>query len=604
MKKKIFSNFIKGSLTVIISVLVIYGVVQAGTITPPSGTPSAQFYTLSEIYNFITNNTAATEGGHSFTFSDSLAGTGRTLTEIYNALASLISADQVKLDTTYLGVKGTLAPDGTAEATDCLDTKTFYSGNSWTRKTGSIVSCSSEGSQSCYATGTYYAGTLKTLSADSETVNAGYYAATTLSGVDSDLAAGNIKKDITIFGKTGTLAPDGTAEATDCLDTKTFYSGNSWTRKTGSIVSCSVEGGNACYAASGYWTATDREGDNTSTAQAANGGVNYFTAPAGFYDGDDRVSATDAEIAALDADIVGDKIKDGEFIFGVEGTYTGATSTYTWTKAGAGSWVGVNENLDWVKEIGAAGWWSSITYTYCAGATTCTTTSDNATLKSSASYTGPPGGWNGSNNSTNFNQTALQAYAVVTADSTNLGNCTADKGDLVFPDGSVWDKSAANSYSTTLAGCEPNSGGNTWTNAGGSGKQYGYANNAPSALSIADAWDGIKDLTSGANNIHPYDNDGTMDDYYDIPSTSWYSGGGTSRLPMIDEYERARKGTVGGGTSLLYQTNAWNNSLYLWLAEPYPSNASYARNVNPVYGSASSNSVNNQNNPFWVVVAQ
>ena len=113
----LFSNTIKGGLTVLISVLVIYGVVHAGTIIPPSGTPSAQFYTLSEIYNFITSNTTSTEGGHSFTFSDSLAGTGRTLSEIYNALASLISADKVKLGTTYLGMAGTYNADNLSTAT-------------------------------------------------------------------------------------------------------------------------------------------------------------------------------------------------------------------------------------------------------------------------------------------------------------------------------------------------------------------------------------------------------------------------------------------------------------------------------------------------------
>ena len=42
------------------------------------------------------------------------------------------------------------------------------------------------------------------LSADNDTVAAGYYAETTLSTVDSDLTAGNIKKDVDIFGVTGT----------------------------------------------------------------------------------------------------------------------------------------------------------------------------------------------------------------------------------------------------------------------------------------------------------------------------------------------------------------------------------------------------------------
>ena len=47
---------------------------------------------------------------------------------------------------------------------------------------------------------------VRTLSPDSETVEAGYYVATTLSAVDADLAAGNIKNGITIFGIVGTLA--------------------------------------------------------------------------------------------------------------------------------------------------------------------------------------------------------------------------------------------------------------------------------------------------------------------------------------------------------------------------------------------------------------
>ncbi len=44
----------------------------------------------------------------------------------------------------------------------------------------------------------------RTLSAANQTVNAGYYAATTLGAVDTDLAASNIAEGVTIFGLTGT----------------------------------------------------------------------------------------------------------------------------------------------------------------------------------------------------------------------------------------------------------------------------------------------------------------------------------------------------------------------------------------------------------------
>ncbi len=223
-----------------------------------------------------------------------------------------LAVGNIKKDIAIFGKTGTLAPDGTAATTDCLDTKTFYSDNSWLQKTGSIASCSSEGSQSCYATGTYYAGTSKTLSADSETVNAGYYAATTLSGVDADLAVGNIKKDIAIFGITGTLAPDGTAAATDCLDTKTFYSANSWLQKTGSIASCSSEGGNTCYAASGFWTSV--AGSNVPGAE----GSISFSIPDGYYSG--------KTCTAVDGDLSAGNIKSGVTILGQLGTYSGTPS--------------------------------------------------------------------------------------------------------------------------------------------------------------------------------------------------------------------------------------------------------------------------------------
>jgi hypothetical protein len=66
-------------------------------------------------------------------------------------------------------------------------------------------------------------------------------------------------------------------------------------------------------------TMTDREGDSASSAQAAAASVNYFTALTGFFDGNDRVSATDAEVAALDSDIATGNIKSGVSIFGVSG---------------------------------------------------------------------------------------------------------------------------------------------------------------------------------------------------------------------------------------------------------------------------------------------
>ncbi|MCD6500884.1 hypothetical protein J7K42_02665 [bacterium] len=62
---------------------------------------------------------------------------------------------------------------------------------------------------------------------DSNTWDLGYYDV-------ANLIPGNVKLDIS-FGRnqTGTLAPEGTATAGDVCNSKTFYSGGSWTQKTG-----------------------------------------------------------------------------------------------------------------------------------------------------------------------------------------------------------------------------------------------------------------------------------------------------------------------------------------------------------------------------------
>ena len=49
----------------------------------------------------------------------------------------------------------------------------------------------------------------RTLSAANDTVSAGYYAATTLSAVDADLAAANITTGKTIFGVAGSASAGG-----------------------------------------------------------------------------------------------------------------------------------------------------------------------------------------------------------------------------------------------------------------------------------------------------------------------------------------------------------------------------------------------------------
>ncbi|KKR62502.1 hypothetical protein A2643_01660 [Candidatus Nomurabacteria bacterium RIFCSPHIGHO2_01_FULL_39_220] len=319
-----------GIVLIIITILAVGGVVYAGTITPPSGTPAAQFYTLSEIYNFITSNTTATEGGHGFTFSDSLEGTGRTLTEIYSSLASLISADKVKSGTTYLNVAGSLVPNGgTATAAGLFNGLTAHLTGDWDLDTGTLdLACN---------TATFDgAGNLVATSYDGSGDGTNRFCMT----ASGDAVAGDLL--------TGLVAwVDGIA-------------------LTG--------------------TMPDKEGDSASTAQSAAGGVNYFTAPTGFYDGDDRVSATDAEVATLDADVAAANILSGTTIFGVAGSASSGVSLANMYNGTSGAFTGgsqANGGADDYNNGGAAasGRYTG-TWTACnAGNSYCGTSDSGADAK-------------------------------------------------------------------------------------------------------------------------------------------------------------------------------------------------------------------------------
>ncbi len=540
-QRKSARRFWRGALITAAAILICGGAVWAGSLTPASS-PAATGYTLADIYNRLDTNATTTAGSHDFSPAAGPAASMRTIDEIYEKIPT-IEAGKILAGTTYLGVAGTIAD------------------------------CAVEGGNNCYANSGYWtaaagdnvAGGAGLLTFD---IPDGYYSGKTATAADADLIASNIKSGVNLFGVDG----DGNVVNTSSGDAA-----------AGDILSGKIA----------WVDGTEITGSAAAGANVAgSNGSLVFNIPDGLYSGTKTCTAADSNLTA-------GNIKSGVAIFGVTGNYS---VDYTWTKAGAGSWEGVNENLDWAVNIGPSGW-SSQTYSYC-GAATC---ANDGSLQGAASYDGPPGGWNGSNDYTNFNNSALHNYEVITADGTNLVGCTADAGDLVFPDGSAWDKSNAKPYSAKLAGCDSNNASSTeiWAAAGGSGPQYAYARNAPSALAIADAWDGKKNLAAGANGTHSYTNTGKNDDYYDRPTVSWYAntgdGAGTSRLPMIEEYERARQGTSDSAVSLLYGSNSW--SYYNWSAEQTPYYSGYARNFTPNYGYANDDDVDNQDNPLWVVVA-
>ena len=159
-RNKIFQKVINTGLTVLISVLVIFTVVKAGSLTP-SSSPAATSYTLSDIYTRLTTNATSTASNHIFSPGASATGTLYTLTQLYNAIPT-IDATKVLTGTSYLGVAGSIANNGAFSLT---------------------------------------------ASSSDQSVTAGYYSGGTLAG-DADLATGSIKSGVNIFGTTGTLYGD------------------------------------------------------------------------------------------------------------------------------------------------------------------------------------------------------------------------------------------------------------------------------------------------------------------------------------------------------------------------------------------------------------
>ena len=100
-------SVIREAAIILLSLLVIFTVVKAGTLTP-SASPAATSYTLQNIYTRLITNTSATAGNHDLNATTTPGATFPTLTSIYNAIPTIYATDLLATST-YLGVTGTIA---------------------------------------------------------------------------------------------------------------------------------------------------------------------------------------------------------------------------------------------------------------------------------------------------------------------------------------------------------------------------------------------------------------------------------------------------------------------------------------------------------------
>jgi hypothetical protein len=106
----------------------------AGTLTPPSGSPTSQSYTLSDIYARLISNATAIVGNHSLSTTTSPAVSFYSLSDIYSAIPTITNT-QVATGTSYLGISGILLGNifnGTCDNPDDFGVSCRYFSRSYT----------------------------------------------------------------------------------------------------------------------------------------------------------------------------------------------------------------------------------------------------------------------------------------------------------------------------------------------------------------------------------------------------------------------------------------------------------------------------------------
>lgn len=329
---------------------------KAGNLSPTSS-PASSGFTLENIYQKLANGTDATEGNHDLTTSASPAGTFHTLKEIYEAIPTLV-ANTIKKGTTYLGITGTLTPDGgTAVTGDVFNGKTVHLTDDWNLDTGTLdLACnvstfngtsnlisndydgSGDGSNRwcikdtgdavaseilsskiVWVDGEEITGTMTNVGSEdftpttsSQTISEGYHDGTGTVEGDSDLTAGNIKSGTEIFSVNGTYSG---------------YPGTEW-EANGSGDGSTELTQSECDDASDWEWFADGNGDGDTNDPEDGICIQTTTVTSGSWNGDDNASARDNSYIA-------DYTCQGNFPNGTVATYSGIDSggndDTTWT---------------------------------------------------------------------------------------------------------------------------------------------------------------------------------------------------------------------------------------------------------------------------------
>jgi len=335
---------------------------------------------------------------------------------------------------------GTLTGDADLISTNILSGKTIFgiSGNSNVVNTSSGTATANDllNGLVAWVDGSEVTGTMatQTLSALNDTVSAGYYAATTLSAIDTDLVTGNILAGKTIFGISGNSnvvnTSTGTATASDLLDglvawvdgseitgtmpTNTLTAANDtvsagyYSATTLSAVDTDLATGNILSGTTIFGVSGNSNVVNTSSGTATSGDL--LSGLVAWVDGlevtgtmptntltaaNDTVSAgyyAATTLSAIDTDLIAGNIISGVTIFGIAGnavvgyTYGDEDQSLVLTTAtSAGTYNATNLSVGTVKSgtsfgVGLTGDYPSATYPL-AGAGTVAGAADVATGK-------------------------------------------------------------------------------------------------------------------------------------------------------------------------------------------------------------------------------